>query len=103
MKSIFVLLILTCSACTQFGASSMFTDSDRGFVMLAGDAEGIRAYNDGIVGIIADTTASPDIQSSYWQNRDTETEVKKLKTPYYSPTHPRFSISRQQQQQSKTY
>lgn len=74
-----VSIIALCSACTGFGANQMFTDSDAGFVMLAGDAEGIRAYNDGINGVITNTKSSPDVKSSYWQNRDQETAVKGLK------------------------
>lgn len=83
------------TGCTTFGASNMFSDSDRGFVMIAGDAEGIRAYNDGINGIISNTRVSKDTKSPYWQNREVETEVRTFRTPYYSPSHPRFSAQRQ--------
>lgn len=68
------------TSCTTFGASQMFADSEEGFVMVAGNAEGIRAYNDGLIGIIADTKASPDVKSSYWQNRDGETQVRMMRT-----------------------
>lgn len=82
------------SSCTGVGASNMFSSSERGFVMLAGDAEGIRAYNDGLNGIISNTKASRDVKSSYWQNRDKETEVRKFRTPYYSAGH-RASYTKQ--------
>lgn len=75
----------------------MFGDSDRGFVMLAGDAEGIRAYNDGVNGIISNTKASKDVKSSYWQNRDNETMVRTFRTPYYRGDHLRFKTHSQQQ------
>ena len=79
-----IIAASTMTGCTTFGANQMFGDSDRGFVMLAGDAEGIRAYNDGINGVITNTKASPDVKSSYWQNRDRETKVRVFRTPYYS-------------------
>ena len=75
-----VVASMALSSCTSFGAHQMFGDSEQGFVMLAGDAEGIRAYNDGIVGIITDTKSSPDVKSSYWQNRDGETQVRMMRT-----------------------
>ena len=104
MKIVYILLpILTCS-CTTFGAHQMFGDSDRGFVMLAGDAEGIRAYNDGVNGIITNTKSSKDVKSSYWQNRDNETMVRTFRTPYYRGDHMRFrSYSQQQRAVSNDY
>jgi hypothetical protein len=74
-----VVASLTMTGCTTFGASQMFTDSDEGFVMVAGNAEGIKAYNDGLIGIITDTKASPDIKSAYWQNREGETNVRTMR------------------------
>lgn len=65
--------------CTGITANRMFESSDSGFVMLAGDAEGIRAYNDGLNGLVTNTKSSPDIKSSYWQNRDSETQVRAIK------------------------
>ena len=74
-----MLASMTLSSCTSFGASQMFADSEEGFVMVAGNAEGIRAYNDGIIGVIADTKASPDVKSAYWQNREGETQVRTMR------------------------
>ena len=91
MKKILYLFfpLLTCS-CTTFGAHQMFGDSDRGFVMLAGDAEGIRAYNDGVNGIISNTKASKDVRT--------------FRTPYYRGDHMRFrSYSQQQRSVSNDY
>ncbi|RLC80068.1 MAG: hypothetical protein DRI61_06570 [Chloroflexi bacterium] len=79
MKCLMLIVPLMFTGCTTFGASQMFEESDSGFVMIAGDAEGVRAYNDGIVGIITDTKATPDVKSSYWQNREMETSVRGLK------------------------
>jgi hypothetical protein len=56
----------------------MFADSDDGFVMLAGNSEGIKAYNDGVIGLATEAKASPDVKSSYWQSRERETAVKVL-------------------------
>lgn len=67
------------SGCTSFGASQMFEDSDSGFVMLAGDAAGIKAYNDGLLGHITETKTSPDVKGPYWQAREKETEAGVLK------------------------
>jgi len=79
MKALMFVLLMSCVGCSSFGAHRMFEDSDAGFVMLAGDAEGIRAYNDGVNGVITNTKSSPDVKSSYWQNREQETAVKGLK------------------------
>ena len=81
MKTTVVLIVLIIAAlcfggCTSYGAHRMFGSSDQGFVMLAGDAEGIRAYNDGLVGHIVEGKTSPDVKSSYWQSRERETAVK---------------------------
>lgn len=78
-KMVVIALLLCSSGCTEFGASRMFENSDAGFVMLAGDAEGIRAYNDGLVGHITEAKANPEVKSPYWQNRDQETAVKGLR------------------------
>lgn len=74
-----LVAVLCASGCTSFGAHRMFADSETGFVMLAGDAEGVRAYNDGLVGLVEQTKASPDLKTSYWQNREQETAVKTLR------------------------
>lgn len=74
-----IIAASTMTGCTSFGASQMFADSDQGFVMIAGDAEGIRAYNDGIIGVIADTKASPDVKSSYWQHREAQTQSRVMR------------------------
>ena len=83
MKTTIVLLIgimaaLCFSSCTSYSAHRMFSGSDEGFVMLAGDAEGIRAYNDGLIGHVVEGKTSPDVKSSYWQSRERETAVKVL-------------------------
>jgi hypothetical protein len=67
------------TSCTSFGAHRMFEDSDAGFVMLAGDAEGIRAYNDGLIGHIEQGKATADKKTAYWQTREQETQVRGLK------------------------
>lgn len=74
-----IIAASTMTGCTSFGASQMFADSDQGFVMIAGDAEGIRAYNDGLIGVIADTKASPDVKSSYWQHRESQTQSRVMR------------------------
>lgn len=74
-----VIASMALSSCTSFGASQMFADSDQGFVVIAGDAEGIRAYNDGLIGVITDTKASADVKSAYWQNREAETQTRALR------------------------
>lgn len=101
MNKLIIVCLLTCCSCTTFGANQMFSDSDRGFVMLAGDAEGIRAYNDGLNGLITNTKASPDIRSSYWQNRDEEVSVRKMNSEYFSSHHPRFSAKREVEQRKQ--
>jgi hypothetical protein len=74
-----ILALLCFSGCTSFGSHRMFADSDNGFVMLAGDAEGIRAYNDGLLGLVTETKTSPDIKGPYWQAREKETDAKVLR------------------------
>ena len=82
MKTLLVVLVVlavSLSGCTSFGASRMFEGSDAGFVMLAGDAEGIRAYNDGLIGHITEGKAAPETKSPYWQTREQETAIKTLR------------------------
>jgi hypothetical protein len=93
IKITVVLIVLIIAAlcfggCTSYGAHRMFSGSDQGFVMLAGDAEGIRAYNDGLVGHIVEGKTSPDVKSAYWQSRERETATKVIQ----------FRSSQQQQQ-----
>ena len=81
MKITVVLIVLIIAAlcfggCTSYSAHRMFSNSDAGFVMLAGDAEGIRAYNDGRIGSITEAKTSPDVKSAYWQSRERETATK---------------------------
>jgi hypothetical protein len=57
----------------------MFEGSDNGYLMLNADAEGLRAFNDGMNGLVTNTKSSPDIKSSYWQNREQETAVRGLR------------------------
>ena len=90
-----IVASLTATGCTSFGASQMFSDSDEGFVMVAGNAEGIRAYNDGLIGIITDTKSSPDVKSAYWQNREAETSVRTMRLT------PRRSWTQQQKDGSR--
>jgi hypothetical protein len=76
---VLILAALCFGGCTSYSAHRMFADSDSGFVMLAGDAEGIRAYNDGLVGHITEAKTSPDVKSAYWQTREQETTMKVFK------------------------
>ena len=69
-------IVVVMTGCTSFSANRMFQDSNQGFVMLAGDAEGIRAYNDGLVGHITEARNDPKVKSAYWQSREKETGLK---------------------------
>lgn len=60
--------VIACSTgCSGVGAMDMFSEADEGRFMMYATPEGMRAYNEGLVGIIADTKASPDKKSGYWQ------------------------------------
>lgn len=50
-----------------------------GPLVIAGTAEGWRAYNDGQIGLVTDGKATPDKKSAYWQSREQETGVKMLR------------------------
>lgn len=71
--------LLSTTGCTTFGVHRMFDNNDGGFVMLAGDAQGIQAYNDGHVGLVTEARNNPDLKSAYWQNREKETTVRGLR------------------------
>lgn len=80
MKTLILIpLILLATGCTSASSYRMFDSGDSGFVMLSGDAEGIRAYNDGLIGLVTETKNHPENKSSYWQSREKETEVRVLK------------------------
>ena len=72
-------VVLVASGCSSFGVHRMFDNNENGFVMLAGDAEGIRSYNDGLNGLVTNTKTDGSIKSSYWQNREKETSVRALR------------------------
>lgn len=72
----FIVMVLG-TGCTSY--HRMFEDSANGYVMLAGDAQGIQAYNDGLVGHITEARNNPDQKSAYWQNREQETAVRAMR------------------------
>ena len=73
---VLIIAALCFSSCTSFGAHRMFADSDEGFVMLAGNASGIQAYNDGLLGHISEAKASADSKGSYFMLRERENAGK---------------------------
>jgi len=81
MKKVLLLMtvMIVASGCSALSSYRMFEDSDQGYVLLTGDAEGIRAYNDGLNGIITNTKTPGEMKSSYWQSREQETAVRGLK------------------------
>jgi len=72
-------VVLCATGCSSVGVHRMFDSDDNGWVMLSGDAEGVRAYNDGLVGHITEARNNPDVKSAYWQNREKETTVRGLR------------------------
>lgn len=62
-KTILILMIMACSGCAIGGAAG------DGFTM-SGSSEGLRAYFDGMNGIVTNTkTTDPSGNSAHWQMR----------------------------------
>jgi len=58
--------------CTGMSTLSIGQDSFHA----GGSTEGIRAYNDGLSGLVSNSRIDPNLKSGYWQNREKETAVK---------------------------
>lgn len=52
------------------GVVSMPSPLQRGHVLVAGDAEGMRAFGDTLNGLVSEGKASADVKGSYWQHRE---------------------------------
>lgn len=72
-------LIATQTGCASLVGESMFTGEDEGRFLLSADAEGIRAFSDGLNGLVTTGKATPDTKDAYWQRRDSGDQVKALK------------------------
>ena len=80
-KTIAVILVVaaTQTGCSSLVGESLFTGEDEGRFLISADAEGLRAWNDGLNGIITNTKEPEGQKSAHWQLREQETGVKALK------------------------
>lgn len=67
------------TGCSGIGATQMFSDAEAGHFLMYGDAEGVRAYNEGLVGLVTDAKASPDVKSGYWQHKDEREKTRRFR------------------------
>jgi hypothetical protein len=74
-----VVLIATQTGCASLMGENMFVGQDEGRLLLSADAEGLRAWNDGVVGLVTEARNNPEQKSSYWQNRSEQNTVKMLR------------------------
>ena len=61
--------------CTGLVGQSLFTGEGEGRFLLSTDAEGMRAFNDGLNGLVTTGKASPDTQDAYWRERENQTKT----------------------------
>lgn len=66
-----VLPVIFTAACSQ-QYPNMFEDGSHGRVLISADAEGMRAYNDGINALVTNGKASPDSMTPAWHSRDNQ-------------------------------
>lgn len=78
---IIVLLSMSNTACSSLNTVDIDTNQTKGRIMLAGDREGIRAFMDGLNGMIVTGKAKANTDDSYHQLRRAHdlTERKRFK------------------------
>lgn len=74
-----VVVATTQTGCAGLMGENMFVGDDEGRFLLSADAAGLRAWNDGLNGIITNTKESPDSKSAHWELREQQTGVRALK------------------------
>lgn len=72
VEKVVIATILTCTAVylSGCGVVSLPSPLQRGHVLVAGDAEGMRAFGDTLNGLVSEGKASADIKGAYWQHRE---------------------------------
>lgn len=73
------VVVLSQTACATFAGESLFTGQDEGRFLLSADAEGMRAFADGMNGLITTGKSAPNVEDSYWNQRGKETQFKALR------------------------
>lgn len=72
MKTAIIVLIASLVATPLTGCGILYsapTSSKHGHVILAGDAPGVRALFDGMIGQVSEAKSKPNTQTSYWKHR----------------------------------
>jgi hypothetical protein len=74
-----ISLITSQTACSSLVGENLFTGEEEGRFLLSADAAGIRAFSDGLNGLVTTGKASPDTKDAYWQRRESGDRVRALK------------------------
>ena len=64
------LLVAGCVAMSGCGLMSLPSPMQKGNILLAGDADGMRALGDTLIGIQAESKSKPNVKSAYFVNRE---------------------------------
>lgn len=67
-------VLMLASGCTSFSANRI--GEGEGYLFLAADAAGLKAWNDGQNGLVSNSRIDPNLKSSYWGNRSEENQVQ---------------------------
>lgn len=67
------------TGCSGIGMTEMFSDAETGRFVMYADAEGMRAYNEGLTGLVTETKASPDIKSAHWQYKEEREKTRRYR------------------------
>jgi hypothetical protein len=74
-----MVLVISQTACASLVGESLFTEKEEGRFLLSTDAEGMRAFADGMNGLITTGKSAPNVEDSYWNHRAKETQFKALR------------------------
>jgi len=64
-----ITLVAATVVASGCGVVSMPSPTQKGNILLAGDAEGMRALGDTLIGIQAESKSRPNVKSAYFVNR----------------------------------
>lgn len=84
MKTTLTFLLCVGIASSQVGCASLvgeslFTDEQEGRFLLSSDAEGLRAFSDGLNGLIVTGKSTPDTPTDYFDTRREFEKVRVMK------------------------
>lgn len=69
-------LVAVSTGCSSLVGESMFVGDDEGRFLLSADRAGLQEFGKALNGLVVTGKATPDVQDSYFQNQQAETQVK---------------------------